>query len=192
MEKTIVILDNGHGSGTLGKQSPDGKFREWVWTREFVAELSAALSSKGVVTHILVPEAKDVSLRERCRRANSLPGRRILVSVHNNASGVGDKWRNASGFCACVSHNASTDSKRLAKYMTEAALSDGLCGNRKTPDCGYWQTNMAICRETKCPAVLTENMFQDNREDVDFLNSADGRSRLLKVHVEAILKYLNL
>nr|DAT77576.1 MAG TPA: MurNAc-LAA [Caudoviricetes sp.] len=28
-----------------------------------------------------------------------------------------------------------------------------------------------MCRDTKCPAVLTENLFQDNKEDVEFLLS---------------------
>lgn len=32
-----------------------------------------------------------------------------------------------------------------------------------------------MCRDTKCPAILTENLFQDNKEDVDFLLSEKGK-----------------
>lgn len=191
MEKVTVILDNGHGQETPGKCSPDSMHREWAWTRGFVRELSAALQAKGVATHILVPEDSDVPLRERCRRANAVAGRTILVSVHNNAAGSGKAWSGASGFSAFVAPNASEASRRLAKLFTYYARGDGLTGNRSTPPCGYWQANLAICRDTVCPAVLTENMFQDNRDDVAFLASADGRARLLKVHIEAILKFIN-
>ena len=33
MSKVKVLIDNGHGEETPGKRSPDGKFREYIWTR---------------------------------------------------------------------------------------------------------------------------------------------------------------
>ena len=42
-----------------------------------------------------------------------------------------------------------------------------------------------------CPAVLTENLFQDNREDVAILQSEEGRQRIVELHVEAIKNYIN-
>ena len=29
-----VLVDNGHGENTPGKRSPDGRLREWSYTRE--------------------------------------------------------------------------------------------------------------------------------------------------------------
>lgn len=29
-----VLIDNGHGENTPGKRSPDGRLREWAYTRE--------------------------------------------------------------------------------------------------------------------------------------------------------------
>ena len=29
-----VLIDNGHGENTPGKRSPDGRLREWVYSRE--------------------------------------------------------------------------------------------------------------------------------------------------------------
>nr|DAT77575.1 MAG TPA: MurNAc-LAA [Caudoviricetes sp.] len=35
----LVILDNGHGVNTPGKSSPDGRLREYKYTREIVARI---------------------------------------------------------------------------------------------------------------------------------------------------------
>ena len=48
-----------------------------------------------------------------------------------------------------------------------------------------------MCRDTNCPAVLTENLFQDNRQDVDFLLSDAGRAAIVQLHFVGILNYLN-
>ena len=58
----IIILDNGHGQETPGKRSPDGLFREYSWTRNFVQRLKYELEYFGYKTIILVPEDEDISL----------------------------------------------------------------------------------------------------------------------------------
>ena len=50
--------------------------------------------------------------------------------------------------------------------------------------------DFAICRDTKCAAVLTENLFQDNVEDVAYLLSEAGKAELTALHVAAITKYV--
>jgi N-acetylmuramoyl-L-alanine amidase len=47
-----------------------------------------------------------------------------------------------------------------------------------------------MCRDTQCPAVLTENLFQDNRADVTFLFSQAGRNAIVQAHVDGIIKYM--
>ena len=47
-----------------------------------------------------------------------------------------------------------------------------------------------ICRDTNCPAVLMENFFQDNKEDVAFLLSEEGKRTVTRIHVEGIVNYL--
>jgi N-acetylmuramoyl-L-alanine amidase len=48
-----------------------------------------------------------------------------------------------------------------------------------------------MCRDTSCPAVLTENLFQDNKDDVAFLLSDEGKKKIVDIHVQGILKYIN-
>ena len=43
---------------------------------------------------------------------------------------------------------------------------------------------------TKCPAVLTENLFQDNREDVAYLLSETGKKTIIGLHVNGILNFI--
>lgn len=193
-KKILVIVDAGHGVETPGKRSPDGRHREYSWCRRVARLIAVGLSAYGIDAALAVPEETDVSLRERCRSVARLAGGRnaVLVSVHNNASGDGSSWRDACGWSVFVAPNASVGSKRLAACLFEEARKAGILGNRATPPCGYWTASLAICRDTPCPAVLTENMFQDNRGDVAFLSSLKGIDTIVAVHVEAIRKYFGI
>ena len=88
-----VLLDNGHGENTPGKRSPDGRLREWSYTREIADMVSFGLRKKGVDAERIVKEDTDVPLSERCRRANDIykeTGKKaILISIHCNAAGSG-------------------------------------------------------------------------------------------------------
>ena len=42
-----ILIDNGHGSNTLGKSSPDNRLREYAWAREIAVRLVDKLKSLG-------------------------------------------------------------------------------------------------------------------------------------------------
>ena len=194
-KSTLICLDNGHASTTLGKCSPDKRLREYAYAREIVQLLSKKLKDNGYKVFIVTPEVdKDVSLSERCRRINSeylKNGKNaISISIHNNASGADGKWHTPNGWQVFVSLNASNNSKKLAKLLYEEAEKANLKGNRSVPKEKYWVANLGMCRDTKCPAVLTENLYQDNKDDVDFLLSDKGKQTIVDIHYNAIVKYL--
>jgi N-acetylmuramoyl-L-alanine amidase len=190
-----ILIDNGHGEETPGKQSPDGRLAEWAYTREIAKRVEQCLRCKGYDVQRLVPEKTDVSLKERCRRVNAVckelgTKNVLLVSIHNNAAGSDGKWHDARGFSAHVGLNASSKSKAFAQYLWSEAIQQGLKGNRSVPNPKYIAQNLAICRDTNCPAVLTENLFQDNKADVDFLLSDEGKDKVTAVHVNAIVEFI--
>lgn len=188
-----ILIDNGHGVNTPGKCSPDGKFREYAYAREIALRLETALKGKGIDAMRITPEETDISLRERCNRANKYGSKGVLlVSIHCNAAGADGKWHDAQGWSAFVSKNASSSSKRLASCLTSAARNAGLKVRVPMPGQDYWVQNLAICRDTYCPAVLTENMFQDNKEDVDYLLSEEGKRTITDLHVMGIMEYMGL
>ena len=194
MEKFKVILDAGHGRDTAGKRSPDGRLLEYAYAREIAVRLERELKARGYDAQRIVPEENDISLKERCNRANRIyaaAGKKaILVSIHCNAAGADGKWHDAKGWSAYVSRNASKKSKELACRLIDAAETQGLKVRRYSQDEPYWTQNLAICRDTNCPAVLTENLFQDNREDVDYLLSEKGKQTIVELHVQGIMAYL--
>lgn len=189
----IICLDNGHAKSTPGKQSPDGQLKEYAYTREIVSLLADKLKRNGYKVFIVTPEVdKDISLKERCNRINKVykenNKKAIAISIHCNAAGNGSKWMNAKGWQVYVSPNASSNSKKLAKLLYQEAKKANLQGNRSLPKEEYWVSNLAMCRDTNCPAVLTENLFQDNKEDVKFLLS--NKQTIVDIHYNAIINYL--
>ena len=192
----MVIIDNGHGSNTKGKQSPDGRLLEYRWCREVAMLLHTELKARGIEAHILVPENTDVPLKERTRRVNQIctikgTANCVLVSIHNNAAGGDGKWHDATGWSGWIAPNASDKSKRLAQLLYVEAIKANLQGNRCVPASKCWTGNFAIVRDTKCPAVLTENLFQDNKAEVDYLLTDEGKRTIVKLHVNALINYIS-
>lgn len=191
-----ILIDNGHGRDTAGKQSPDGRLKEYAYAREIATRLEHALREKGFDAERIVSEESDTSLSIRCKRVNDICRKMgaknvMLVSIHNNAAGADGKWHSARGFSAHVAMNASSKSKMLAQYLWNAAIEHGLKGNRSVPTPCYIAQNLAICRDTLCAAVLTENLFQDNKEDVEYLLSETGKQEVVAAHVDGITEFIS-
>lgn len=194
-----ILIDNGHGVNTAGKRSPKGGkygvLYEWKYAREIARPLVDRLKKLGYDAELVVTEDDDVSLGERCRRVNrwcdKLGAKNCLfVSIHSNASSNCDTWQKPSGWCEFVYTKSSSASKRLAQCIYDEAYKRGLKGNRSVPDCRYWTANFYVLKNTKCPAVLTENMFYDNIEDYEFLLSETGRETIIDLHIDGIVKYI--
>ena len=193
----IVILDPGHGQETPGKRSPDGNLREYAWARDVATRLIAELKKRGLDAERIVTEETDISLRERCRRVNAICAKLgsknvMLISIHINAAKSDGRWHDASGWSVWIAPNASQKSKILAQTLYDEAAKRNLKGNRSVPSCRYWIGNFAIVRDTNCPAVLTENLFQDNKDEVEFLMSERGKQEIVNLHADAIQKYISL
>lgn len=190
-----VLIDNGHGSNTPGKRSPDGRLREYAYTREIASRLEMELRKNGIDAERIVKEKIDVPLAERCRRVNEYKASEaILVSIHCNAAGNGSDWMSARGWEAWTSVG-KTKADKLATCLYEDAehclpgmkIRKDMTDGDPDKESGFY-----ILKHTKCPAVLTENLFQDNREDVEFLLSEEGKRAIISLHVWGIMKYLGL
>lgn len=194
-----ILIDNGHGINTPGKCSPDKRLREYAWARDIAKRLDIKLKSLGFDSMRIVTEETDIPLAHRVQRVNNVcksVGSKnvLLVSIHNNAAGNGG-WGTAKGFSVFVSKNASANSKKCASIFTNEAISRKLMGNRSIPAEKYWtwswtKSDIYILKNTNCPAVLTENMFMDNKEDCDFLLSEAGKNMIVDLHVAAITQYI--
>ena len=194
--KALCIIAQAHGSDTPGKCSPDKSFYEWQWSREFTKMLIKGLDEIGVDSVIINPSEKEVGLVTQANNVNKMYASErgtydeiFLLSPHVNA-GNEFRWSSSSGFTAWVGTKAGKKSKRLGTIFGEIAEEMKLTGNRYIPRDKYWVGNFTILNRTNCPAVLTENMFQTNKKDVEFLKSDEGKKKLLDLHIEAVKRYL--
>lgn len=160
-----------------------------------------------------VPLPQQAELTRRVRYVNQLCAHRhtercIYVSIHVDAASSGE-WKNAGGWTAYTSPGR-TRSDILATYLYESAekhlsgyaakMEDGkkkgLYGSNQKPfrkDTSDGdpdkEANFYVLVRTKCAAVLTENLFQDNKADVAFLTSEEGKKAIVALHKDAILRF---
>ena len=193
----IILIDNGHGQNTPGKCSPDHTYYEWAYTREIARLLQAELTARGLDARLLVPETTDISLTERARRANQLcaihgTANVILISLHTNAAGNG-QWMKARGWSAYTSPG-NTKADRLAENLYTQAINHlppgTLIRTDLTDGDRDYEARFTILTATRCPAVLTENLFHDNRDDLAYLKSPAGKRAITLLHADAITDYI--
>lgn len=198
----LVVLGTAHGKNVAGKCSPDKRFYEYQYSREICKRIKAELDALGIEcvidwTDDVVPSPQGTELVKRVSIVNNLckkygASNTLYISIHNNAAGADGKWHNASGFCPFIYTGGSANSRRMAVLLYNEAKRLGLCGNRSAPKDGVWTANFYVVKHTNCPAVLTENLFQDNKAEVDFMLTEEGKKAIVELHVEAIKKYLGV
>ncbi len=189
-----ILIDNGHGVDTKGKCSPDGSLREYAYAREIAERIVSELKERGFDAERIVTEETDVPLVVRCQRVNAVCDKLgtknvILISVHCNAAGSG-QWMNARGWEAWTSVG-ETKADELATCLYREAEKAGFKIRKDMTDGDPdKEAHFYILKHTKCPSVLTENLFQDNREDVAFLLSDEGKEVITALHVNGIMSYI--
>lgn len=192
-----ILIDNGHGKDTPGKRSPNGLLLEYSKVREIAKAVVETLVSQGYDALLIVPEDWDVSLSTRCKRVNAIcdkygSGNVLLVSIHLNAAGNGRKWMDGRGWEVYTSRG-ETKADKLADCLCEAALAN-LPGMKIREDLSDGdrdkERDFYILKNTKCAAALTENLFMDNLRDYAFLTSQEGVDRIVNLHVDGIINYI--
>lgn len=208
MKKPIILIDNGHGVGTPGKCSPDALaekysspywFKEYLWCREIAQRCCDVLQVMGYDAWLLVPEDNDVPLATRVKRVNDFcktygKDNVILISIHNDAAGNGKNWMNARGW-SIFTTKGITEADKLAECIYLQAVKEfrpPLRVRSYSPvKYGHdFEENYYILMHSYCPAVLIENFFQDNKEDVEYLKSFKGKGSCIHVITEGVKEYI--
>ena len=194
-----IILGTAHLKSTPGKCSPDGKFREYYYSRKVVAAIKANLKNLGYNVFVDIEDddlnvTQSRELQLRCKVVNDLCKLYkdcVYVSIHVNAASSDGKWHTATGW-EIYTTPGKTKADKLATCLYEVAKKNFKDIKLRTdffdgdPD---KEANLYVLKHTSCPAVLTENLFQDNKSDVEYLLSDKGFNEIVKIHVEGILEY---
>lgn len=198
-----IILGTAHLKSTPGKCSPDGTFKEYKYSREIVDELKIKLESMGYEVYVDIPEedikgiTSSQELVRRVKFVNDLctkysTGNCLYVSIHVNAAGADGKWHTATGWEAYTT-KGKTNSDILATFLYKRA-EQNLVGKKIRTDYSDGdpdkESDFYVIKNTKCVAVLTENFFQDNKEDVEYMLSDEGRHAIIRTHLEGIIDYI--
>jgi N-acetylmuramoyl-L-alanine amidase len=116
----------------------------------------------------------------------------VYVSLHNNASPPNDgKWHKAKGWSIFVAPTASANSKKLASYICQEIEKRDIKVRRPLPKQDWWEGKFTVLTRTLSPAVLSENLFMDNKEDCAYLLSEEGQANILEAHVLGIERYID-
>lgn len=178
-----VWIDAGHGGKDPGAVGNGLKEKDIALTISLGVNDRLEAEYEGV--QVVLSRSTDVflELKERTDVANKA-GADLLVSIHCNAGG------GSGGFESFRYTNASAASRSLQNVLhTEimAALKPFGVNDR-----GQKAENLHMVRESKMPAVLTENLFIDVTTDAAKLKRQDVIDALIVGHVSGIAKYLGL
>lgn len=197
----IIVIDAGHNySDTWQKMSPkkeDGtRFYEYQSNRRIARKLSMELDKLGVeYTYTIHPDDRnDMSLQNRVGKANAVAYKEgkdnvLFISLHSDALGTAEKWYDANGYSIFTSVG-DTKSDKYAKVFEEVAKEKLEPCKKKVR--GLYEKNFYVLKHTICPAILLEQLFYSNEEDLEFLESDEGVNVLVDIIVEAIKRILDM
>ena len=138
-----ILIDNGHGSNTAGKRSPDGRLMEYAYTREIAERVVHELRKRGLDAERIVREEIDVPLAERCKRVNEYKASEaILVSIHCDRQKP-TNWRPA---CIMLQNEQVSRSERTRPTVT--LIRKDICTYSSTPSARQYSLKTSF-RTTK-------------------------------------------
>lgn len=191
-----IILAAAHSKDTPGKQSPDGTFKEWEWSREVLQIVKIGLRQNGVKTVVIDPESEPSTAwlkKNRVDVANKIDNA-FYFSLHVNAA-PGQGWQQARGIEIWTSKGQTKSDEYATKIFIalrnefEKDFSDFKL---------FWRTDMSdgdIDKEanftellSKHPSVLLEFLFMNNKTDLKYLNDITIKTRLANVLIDELTK----
>lgn len=214
-----IILNYGHSNLTSGKRSPlysslskedqayfkkfqefgKDRYYEWRSNRVIGKQIAETLKERGWNVHEIYPEeGKDMSLTTIVKKTNEIckkygTGNCVFLSVHSDAAGNGG-WYKARGWAAWTT-KGQTRSDKLATYLYKFADKEFPNNKQKVrketsdkdPD---YESNFTVIKGANCPAVLTENFFYDNVDDLKYIVSEKGQHAIVWVHVMGLEEFI--
>ena len=190
-----LALDAGHGLYTAGKRClkslDPNETREWWLNNRICNKIQDKLSAYEEIEILRVDDITgntDVSLAERCRRANEW-GADFYLSVHHNAGIYGG---NGGGFevYRYIKLSAAGDTAKKQQILYEELVEAGVPkGNRSS---NIKTADFAVLRDTNMEAALIESAFMDSAADVPVLLTDDFAERVATGCTNSAVRFSNL
>ncbi|MDT8861015.1 N-acetylmuramoyl-L-alanine amidase [Alkalihalobacillus sp. MEB130] len=178
MSQIKIMLDPGHGGKDPGAVGYGLKEKDIVLA--IARDMRHSLLQEFDV-QVRMTRNSDVflTLEERARLANAW-GADYFLSIHVNGSG-------GTGFESYIHPNAQQKTIQF-----QQTIHSRIMAQLNVRDRGMKKGNFAVLRLTKMPAILTENLFIDNKEDARMLADAKVLKKIAVGHVNGLERLLKL
>jgi len=193
MAKKLIALDDGHGMSTLGKRTPPiaelgGRVvLENEFNRAVVKFLDVELRRCGFNTLLVAPTDADTSLKARTDLANAKKAD-AYISIHYNAlDGKFDGPDKDPEGLEVFYYPGSTSGKKLAECVYKY-LKQGTPQKLR----GVKSADFHVLRETKMPAILSENGFMDNKREAMLMLDINFQKEVAREHAQGICEYFGV
>jgi N-acetylmuramoyl-L-alanine amidase len=178
-----IFLDKGHGGSDPGAVA--NGLQEKTLTHQIVEYAVNHLFENYTGFELRVSRAGDqtLTLSQRAKMANDW-GADVFVSVHINAG-------KGTGFESYI-YNGGVSSQTVAlQNVLHGEILSAMRQFGNIIDRSKKRANYAVLRETKMPAVLTENLFIDS-DDAKYLKNEAFLKAVGEAHARGIAKFLGL
>lgn len=203
MSRYYWLIDAGHGGIKDGVYTTapakmhtfeDGYvIYEGDVNRKIAKKFYTLLNQHGIEFGLVYHETEDTKLDQRIAIVNKVyekDPRCVLLSIHSNAGGgkgfevftsIGENRSDKFGEVIFVKYKTL-----LPQFVFRSDPSDGdhdkearfaMVGYEKN---GKWYG-------PRCPAILVENLFFDNRAEAEYLNSDEGQDAIANVLLQSVL-----
>jgi N-acetylmuramoyl-L-alanine amidase len=183
--KQALILDPAHGKDTPGKRSPDGKHREYLWSRErLINIINNILPIQSLGFDLYYPflyHENEPGLTTRGGvKYNSISkdyDNTLVISLHNDAFGDGSEWTKPFGNSVWTSKGQDESDKYATdwyNYFKSKYPNDNWRGSYYSDDDPDKEEDFTILAGNKrfkplYKSFLIEWGFQTNKDDVSKL-----------------------
>lgn len=174
-----IFIDPGHGGSDPG--ATGNGLKEKDLTLKIAKKIKSILKEVATVKMSRTTD-KYLSLTQRTNMANKW-GADYFLSIHINAGG-------GTGYEDYI-YNQLSDSSQAAK-IRNTVHTEIMKWIPEVKNRGKKKANFAVVRQSKMPAVLTENLFIDNKEDAKLLKDGAFLDKLAKGHAYGVAKALGL
>lgn len=195
-----VLVDAGHGgidkkgnytTSPLKQFShPQGVFYEGVYNRIIADMLCEELKKHSIDYLKIYHKYIDTPLHLRSERVNEICKHKkcFVISIHSNASvnHLAHGWEVFTSKGQTLSDKIATlfynEIKELSARFHFRMRADKWSDGDNDKEANFW-----MLRKTKCPSILVENLFFDNKKDYQLLINNEFNKSLVQSFVQAII-----
>lgn len=167
-EKTVVLLDAGHGGKDNG--AVNDQVLEKDATLQIAQKIQQLNNNPDLEIKLTRNSDEFMTIEDRVMHINKVKPD-YLISIHANFHG--DEKRQGVELFYSEDNEFAKGSKKLAHNLKK-----GLEGEMKIQKTS--KANFAVLRDALCPAVMIETGFLSNEQDLAFVTSEEGQTKIAK------------